>query len=205
MRVVSLADLGKDINRYRFFFIFLFWSRIFKKSSKFWASKYKNASYFLILRQTAIIESFLPIDWRTFIWWKNQPKCCTIWFGMWDARILQIFYSRAVVHRTIVDSPAFLDTSLAEKIAVCVHLTRLVCRRSIGGFEVFLNKRLRTLNFFQIFKIKIQKYKTYKGWCTFQGLSIGISLRLIKFGRIVPLTHFLIPFKMISSLHFTRQ
>jgi hypothetical protein len=42
-----------------------------------------------------------------------------------SARILQIFYSRAVVHRTIVDSPAFLETSLAENIAVCVHLSRL--------------------------------------------------------------------------------
>ncbi len=56
---------------------------------------------------------------------KIPPKCCTIWFGMWDVRILQIFYSRAIVHRTIVDSPAFLETGLAEKIAVCAHTTRL--------------------------------------------------------------------------------
>jgi hypothetical protein len=32
---------------------------------------------------------------------------------------LQIFYSEAVIPRTIVDSPAFLEYGSAEKIAVC--------------------------------------------------------------------------------------
>ncbi len=27
---------------------------------------------------TVCIESFLPIGWRPFIWWKNPLKCCTI-------------------------------------------------------------------------------------------------------------------------------
>ena len=31
---------------------------------------------------------------------------------------LQIFFSQAVIQRTIVDFPAFLETSLAEKISV---------------------------------------------------------------------------------------
>ncbi len=35
--------------------------------------------------------------------------------------ILQTFYSRVVIQRTIVDFPAFLEHGLAEKIAVSVH------------------------------------------------------------------------------------
>ncbi len=42
-------------------------------------------------------------------------------FGSQVVGILQTFYSRAVIQRTIVDSPAFLELGLAEKIAVCVH------------------------------------------------------------------------------------
>ncbi len=43
--------------------------------------------------------------------------------GMLD--FLQIFFSQAVIHRTIVDFPAFLETGLAVKISVCVHTTRV--------------------------------------------------------------------------------
>jgi hypothetical protein len=35
---------------------------------------------------------------------------------------LQIFFSQAVIQRAIVDFPAFLETGLAEKIAVCVQV-----------------------------------------------------------------------------------
>jgi hypothetical protein len=114
---------------------------------------------------------------------------CTIWFGMWDVRILQIFYSRAVVHRTSVDSPAFLETGLAEKIAVCAHTTPSA--EEIGGLEFFFAQAAQNFDFFQMFKIRIKKSKTYKGLCPFQGLSNGIPLRLIQSGRTVPLTHFL--------------
>jgi hypothetical protein len=42
--------------------------------------------------------------------------------GMFE--FLHIFFSQAVVQRAIVDFPAFLETDLAEKIAVCDHTTR---------------------------------------------------------------------------------
>ena len=42
--------------------------------------------------------------------------------GMLD--FLQIFFSQAAIQRTIVDFPAFLETGLDEKIAVCDHTTR---------------------------------------------------------------------------------
>jgi hypothetical protein len=73
------------------------------------------------------IESLLPIGWRTFIRGKtNRPKVL-LYFGL-DCGMLEFFkylYSRAVLQRTIVDFPAFLETGLAEKIAVCTHTTRL--------------------------------------------------------------------------------
>jgi hypothetical protein len=54
-----------------------------------------------------------------------------------------MFYSRAVLQRTIIDSPAFLEPSLAEKIAVCSDeevggLDRFL-REAAQNFEVFLN------------------------------------------------------------------
>jgi hypothetical protein len=52
------------------FLIFNFWSWIFDKSSKFWAASCKNESNLLLVRFTVCIESWLPIGWRTFIWWK---------------------------------------------------------------------------------------------------------------------------------------
>ncbi len=57
---------------------FYFWSWIFDKSSKFWAALWKNESNLLLVRITVCIESCLPIGWRTFIWWKNPPKCSSI-------------------------------------------------------------------------------------------------------------------------------
>jgi hypothetical protein len=43
------------------------------------------------------------------------------WFGL---RIVGFLQSQAVISRTIVDFPAFLDHGSAEKIAVCAHTTR---------------------------------------------------------------------------------
>jgi hypothetical protein len=42
-------------------------------------------------------------------------------FGLRDVGIL---YSQAAMQRPIVDFPAFLETGLTEKIAVCDHTTR---------------------------------------------------------------------------------
>jgi hypothetical protein len=47
------------------------------------------------------------------------------WFGFRVVGILQTFYSRAVIQRTIVDSPAFFEHGLAEKIVVCADTTRV--------------------------------------------------------------------------------
>jgi hypothetical protein len=49
-----------------------------------------------------------------------------------------MFYSRAVLQRTIIDSPAFLKPGLAEKIVVCVNKTRLP--KKLGGLHGFCMK-----------------------------------------------------------------
>jgi hypothetical protein len=56
---------------------------------------------------------------------KIRQSAALISFGFWDVGILQMFYSRAINQRTIVDFPAFVETPLVEKIAVCAHTTRL--------------------------------------------------------------------------------
>jgi hypothetical protein len=48
-------------------------------------------------------------------------------------------------------------------------------------------ERLRTLNSYQIFKIKNKKLKTYSGRCPFKGLSNDTTLMQIQSGRTVPL------------------
>ncbi len=54
---------------------------------------------------------------------KKSAKSVTLfWFGLRDVGIGD--NSQAVIQRPIVDFPAFLETGLVEKIAVCDHTTR---------------------------------------------------------------------------------
>jgi hypothetical protein len=46
---------------------------------------------------------------------KIRQSAALFWFGLQGVGILQIFYSRAIKQRTIVDFPAFLETPLAGK------------------------------------------------------------------------------------------
>jgi hypothetical protein len=52
---------------------------------------------------------------------KIRQSAALFWFGLRDVEILQIFYSRALIQRTIVDSHTFLEHDLAEKITVCAY------------------------------------------------------------------------------------
>jgi hypothetical protein len=45
---------------------------------------------------------------------KIRQSAALISFGFWDVGILQMFYSRAINQRTIIDFPAFLEIALAE-------------------------------------------------------------------------------------------
>jgi hypothetical protein len=48
---------------------------------------------------------------------KIRQSAALFWFGLRDDEILQIFYSLAVIQRTIDASPAFMECGLAKKIA----------------------------------------------------------------------------------------
>jgi hypothetical protein len=55
---------------------------------------------------------------------KIRQNAALFWFGLRIVGFLKIFYSQAVIPRTIVDSPAFLEHGSLEKITVCAHTTR---------------------------------------------------------------------------------
>ncbi len=57
---------------------------------------------------------------------------------------LQIFFSQAVIQRTIAEFPAFFETGLAKKISVCVHATRVPNKKE--DKRHICMKWLRTLN-----------------------------------------------------------
>jgi hypothetical protein len=63
---------------------------------------------------------------------KIRRSAAPFWLGLRDVGILQIFYSRTVIQRTIVDSTAFLEHGLAEKIAVCIHTNRDPNKQEVG-------------------------------------------------------------------------
>jgi hypothetical protein len=63
---------------------------------------------------------------------KIRQSAVLFWFGLRDVRILQIFYSRAVIQRTVVDSSAFFEHGLAEKIVVCAQTNRDLNEQGVG-------------------------------------------------------------------------
>jgi hypothetical protein len=77
--------------------------------------------------------------------------CC---FGLQDVGIPQIFYSQAVIQRTIVYSLSrnFGDQFGEKDCGLCPYN---LSAKEVGGLEVFFVKLIRTLNSFQIFNIKI--------------------------------------------------
>jgi hypothetical protein len=56
---------------------------------------------------------------------KICQSAALFWFGLRVVGIIQIFYSYAVLQRTIVDSPSFMEPGLAKKIVVCALTTNL--------------------------------------------------------------------------------
>ncbi len=84
------------------------------------------------------LESFLPIVYYTFMCWKNPPKCCSMLVWIADCWFSSIIYSQAIIPRTIVDSPAFLEHGSAEKIAVRAHYN--LWSQQVGGLDAFIPK-----------------------------------------------------------------
>jgi hypothetical protein len=86
-----------------------------------------------------------------------RQSVALFWFGLRDVRVFKkIFFSQAVIQKPIVDFPAFLETGLAEKIAVCDHTTRVFLYEAAQNFEVFSRSQDQNL------KIK-NLYTVYSG------------------------------------------
>jgi hypothetical protein len=52
---------------------------------------------------------------------KIRQRTALFGFGLWDVGLL---HSRAVIRRTIIVSPAFLEHGSMDKIVVCAHTNR---------------------------------------------------------------------------------
>jgi hypothetical protein len=79
---------------------------------------------------------------------KVRQSAALFCFGLLDIGIFHIFYSRAVLQRTIVDSPAFLEPCLAEKIAVCAHTRYNPAAEEVGGLDRFLHEATQNFEVF---------------------------------------------------------
>jgi hypothetical protein len=77
-----------------------------------------------------------------------MKKSALCWFILSDVGILQIFYSRAGLQRINVDSPAFLEPGLAEKIAVCAHCPCNPSAEELEGLDGLLYKATQTFEVF---------------------------------------------------------
>ncbi len=158
------SGLEKDSTATCFwFFKFHFW--IFENTctSKFWAPSYKNESNLLLVRIIVCAESFLPFGWRTFIWWKHPPKCCTILVDCWmldSSNILLTSWN--LLNNCCL--PRFFGARFGGKDrGLCPF--KLWSEQAGGLIHLFM-KRFRTLKSFQI-KTKIKNQKTCKDWLLF--------------------------------------
>ncbi len=139
--------LEKDINRYRFL-IFWFHSWIFEKTSKFWAASCKNESNFLCSDHG--LHRNLSSYWLAhFYLTKNLPKCCSIlvWIaGCWNSLL------RSHNPKNNWCLSRIFGARFGRK--VCGLSTWKLWSKQAVGWIHFCMKRLRTLNSYQIFKIK---------------------------------------------------
>ncbi len=171
--------LEKDINRYRFFNFLISILNIwkdFKVLSRF-MQKWIQPPLVLI---TVCIESCLSIGWCTFNLRKNLSKRCLIF--IWICGTLEFFTQELQSKEQLMTLPHFWSTVGGKDrgLSTCKQWSK-----QLGGWINFCKKQLRTLNSYQIFKIKKKKKKTYSGWCPFQGLSKSTTQIQIQSGQTV--------------------
>ncbi len=135
---------------------------------------------FLIL--IVCIESFLPIGWHTFIWYKNPPKCCSIlvWIAEWWSSSLSSRNPKEnwCPSRTFGARFGEKDSGLS---------TCKLWSEQAGELEAFLHDAAQNLEVVSNIQHWYEKIKTFSGWCPFKGLSNGTTLMQIQSGRTVPL------------------
>ncbi len=151
MRVVPL-DISLKGHQPLYFLIFYFWSWIFDKSSKFWAASSKNESNLLLVRITVCIESCLPISWRTFLWWKNPPKCISnlVWIAKWCNSLLTSHNPNNNWYLSRIFGARFSEKD--HGLSTCKPWTE-----QAGGLEAFLHEAAQNFEVFS--KIQNQNKK----------------------------------------------
>ncbi len=106
----------------------------------------------LHVRIMVCIESFLPVGWRTFIWWKSPPKCCSIL--VWIARCWNSLLTSRNPKNNWCLSSIFVARFSGKDgfLSTCKPWSK-----QVGSWNHFCTKQLRTLNSCKIFKIKNNK------------------------------------------------
>ncbi len=140
--------LEKDINRYGF--IFYFWSWIFDKSSKFWASSCKKESNLLLfwIGLHVLKQRFFPPNWTPKLQERHQ-----LFFGL---RLVSKEFQHLAI-QTKVEQRIFSS----NKSAPANRKTGFYANRDkpwseqAGGWIHFCMKQLKTWKSFQIFKSEI--------------------------------------------------
>ncbi len=112
---------------------------------------------------------------------ETHQSAALLWFVLRDVGIL---YSRAVIQRQLMSLSHIWSTVRRKdrRLSTC----KLWSKQALVWIY-FCMKQLRTLNSYQILKIKNKKSKTYSGWGLFQSLSNGTTLMQIQSGPTVTL------------------
>jgi hypothetical protein len=97
-----------------------------------------------------------------------------------------MFYSRAEIQRTIVDSPAFLEHGSAEKIAVYAHTNHHPNKQDVGFSFVWSESELR--NLFKYSTLKWINQKPKAGDAFFKDYPIMRLSCRSNSGRTIPLS-----------------
>ncbi len=132
------------------------------EESKFWAASYKNESNLLLVGMTVCLESFLPFGCRTFICWKNLPKCSS--FLVW---IADCWFSSNILHTSRNPKNNCWFCWISRIFGVRFGgKDRSLCpynpwSQQVWGSDAFLYETAQNFEvFFQKFKIKKKKKKS---------------------------------------------
>ncbi len=116
----------------------------------------QNESNLMLVQITVCIESCLPMGWRTFIWWKNLPKCCSIlvWIaGCWNSSLM----SRNPKNNWCLSR--IFGAWFCRKncgLSIWAHANRNPNKQEVGFIFAWSNAELWTLIKYSRSKIKIK-------------------------------------------------
>ncbi len=117
------------------------------------------------------LDRILSSYWLAHFYLMKKSTNVLIYFGL-DCRMLKFFTHEPQSKEQFMFLPHFWSM-LRQKRSWSEHMQIVI--QTIRRLDSF-----RTFNFYQIFKIKNQKSKTYSGWYPFQGLSNGTTLMQVQ-------------------------